>query len=228
MNAKQRLSSKIFRKNTWTKLDSSFLLYFYRRQSFCLVSFQHAAASTFSWRWSIYKTVIQSNGKTNSTGNVRFSCFCAHFPCVEMSLTKWGLSTARGASQPFLQTPISEAVTFLEAGHISPREISSLSPILELTKGPSEGPAELLLTSHCRAGPTNTGMGTCQMPPTSNKWHLGIHRFLGQEGFGDASRPNDLTLLPLLMYTWHIDHSEHVLQNSYVLVGSQACRIGRS
>lgn len=153
------------------------------------------------------------------------------FPCMEMSLTKWGLSTARGASQPFLQTPISEAVTFLEAGHISPREISSLSLILELTKGPSEAgfswaPADIPLQSWPHQ--QNTGMGTCQMPPTLNKWHLGIHRFLGQEGFGDASRPNDLTLLPLLMYTWHVDRSEHVLQNAYVLVGSQACRIGRS
>ena len=192
-----------------------------------------------------------SSGKTNTTENIRFSYFCAHFLCGEMSPTGRGWSIAREASQPFLHTPVPETVPFLvPRTHIS-KEVKCCFPHLSTYKTAQvrQGVRSSTITERHRV---NVQLSSCihlscwqpaaepvlpvqhkhehvPTPPCWTKETWPYEALQGQEVFRGASKPNALTLPPLLRYAWRTDrYPEHIPQNASAVMGFQIYRMERS
>jgi len=130
--------------------------------------------------------------------------------------------------------------------HISPREWNA--HFTHLQKGPGEAGCKkqydhrmpqsqcsaeflhtpLLRTACSWAGPTSAAQAwTCAKLSDFEQRRPGYLQ--GQEVFHGHSKPNYLTLPPPLTYTWYTDcYSEHVLQNTFAVMGSQIYRTERS
>lgn len=149
-------------------------------------------------------------------GDIRFSYFHTHFPCVEMSPSAWSWSAARETSHPFLQTPVPEAVPFLVPKTQMSKEVECCFPHLSTYTRAQvrQGVRSSTVTERQRGQLSSSIHLSCCQPatelvlPVQHK-HRHVptapfgtqetwpHEALrGQEAGHGASKPNDLTLLP--------------------------------